>query len=755
VAAAATASVLTVLGVLALSATPHVASSPQHETAADPSGAEVASQLAAQADRVDRRDALTQLRLRLAAYAVDPTNAARRAALTAMLLGARAVDVVPAGVGPVAALAFDGSGRLAVGGAGGVRQLHGDVGALTASDAPVDAVAGVSTLAYGAGQLLAGGSSGLTVMLGSAGPTATSPADPVSVHALAPLGPLGWAATTTDGHLAIWDNSPPVGTSRVLATGLGAGSPLAASLDGQYVYVPARTGVDVIAVRTATTVAVVAANEAVTALAVGGGGHLLLVGHGAAATVWDVTDVSHPKRVADIAQPGGAIRSVAVANDGHTAVVCAVAATTVWELPGAGSPVQLAQLPDVTGPVTYRSDSAIIATGSGDVVHTWSVAELRLFRPAATAATMTLSGRADLAEKITVAQTNTDGSYLVLGGASQPATVWATQIVGIAGLRLDRASTLNTPIGGAAAAGDVSKTTVITYGSAGDAQALLLASPEVVFTNGSLGPATLAAVRPDGQAAVVISGTDATVWDLSFTPKPVASLTYPANPTAAAFAPHASTLIVGHSDGSATVDTLASDNSSAAQTRLAGSITSAVNAVALTDTGRAAALLDDGTLTVWPVTGSDTRAQASVAGAAAAGPHRLWLSPTGDFAILADQHRSVLWSLTDPSHPIRLATLLSANTAVPVLTSGDGSVAVQIGSDNTVTLWDLRPVLTVVADPTSRACALADLGNQTWRTIVAYPEFRGPCAPPPLPVLNSDAASGSPPPTTLEPTPSG
>ena len=704
-------------------------------TPTGPGDPALAARLAERADGLRRRDPLAELQLRLAANTLDPANAGYRSSLAQLLLGPRRLGEVTLTVGPVTALAFAQSGRLAAGGLGGVQEIAGDRDAMTAGSAlgPPD----TSWVGYaGGGQLVTATGEGV-----QAAPTMSSTGDPtVAIHALARLGTSGWAGTTRDGHLVVWDALVPTGQpSRILAAGLGPAAPVAAAPDGRHLYAPgAAGGVMVWDVAAGTVAGRLAVVGPVADLAAGGHGQLL-VGQNSAATLWDVTVPSAARRVADLSHPSGPLATVALAPDGRTALTSGSGATVVWDLLASGEPTPLALLPTGAAVVAaYRGDSAVLATASNATVQTWSVAELLVYRPAQIQARSTLHSILDAGEPITYAAINTSGSYVITSGASQPATVWSTVRLGRDRRSVGRAGSFGSPVAGAYAVGDLLKTTAVTFGGPEGASAFQVISPGITSRLGSLSAAAdLAAVTPDGNNAVVAAGTTATVYDLSLRSKAIATLSYPLPATALAFAPQGTVLIAGHRDGSATVHTIDLHREHADVHHLGSAATGPVDAVALSANAAVAlGVHEDGTVSVWTV-GGDAR-PVTVASAAGRGPHRAWVSPNGDFAILTSSDRAVLWSLVDRHHPAIVATLLSADASVPVMVSADGSTVVQISGD-ALTVWDIQPVVGVVDDPTARACQLANLGYQRWREIVANPAFNTPSLPPPLPQLDNSA----------------
>jgi DNA-binding beta-propeller fold protein YncE len=240
---------------------------------------------------------------------------------------------------------------------------------------------------------------------------------------------------------------------------------------------------------------------------------------------------------------------------------------------------------------------------------------------------------------------------------------------------------------------------------------------------------------------VVVAGTTGTVIDLRIQPQVVATITYPLPTTALAMAGQ-STVIAGHADGSISVHTLDLDRLSADRQHLTGGGTSPVDAVARSDTGTVAiAVHADGTIAVFDTAGAVQSAHggvvAVVRNGTGPGPHTAWLSAAGDVAIVSGTGRTVLWGLLDPTHPAVLATLIAADTTAPTAVSRDGTTAIEADRDGALTVWDLRPVTGVLSDPTERACGLAGLSYQRWRQIAATADVSTPCAPPPVPTLDS------------------
>jgi hypothetical protein len=364
-------------------------------------------------------------------------------------------------------------------------------------------------------------------------------------------------------------------------------------------------------------------------------------------------------------------------------------------------------------------------------VQLWRVAELLVYRPAQVQPAVTLRANLDVPEPVTYAMTNPNGSYLLTSGTSQPAYVWSTRETGREEPRLGFVKALDGPVRGANAVGDLQKTTMVALGDTSAASTWLLISPGIASRRGQLAEtADTAAVTPDGNTAIVVKATTATVWDLVFGPTAKATLSYPQPTTVLALAPMGTVLIAEHADGSVTVHTIELFWQSAGERHLT-STAGPVDAVALSASASTAmAVHRDGAISVWGLRETIVEAIAMVSSAVGDGPHQAWLSSAGDFAIVSDASgRATLWSLVDAQHPTNLATLVAGDTAVPVIVGADGSTAVQINRDNTLVVWNFQPVLGVVADPTARACQLADLGHERWQAIVPNTAFNTPCLP--------------------------
>jgi hypothetical protein len=85
-----------------------------------------------------------------------------------------------------------------------------------------------------------------------------------------------------------------------------------------------------------------------------------------------------------------------------------------------------------------------------------------------------------------------------------------------------------------------------------------------------------------------------------------------------------------------------------------------------------------------------------------------------------------------------MALPVGAVPAVPAMISADGQTVAFIDRDETLSLWNIEPLVDVLADPIGRACQLADMTQQRWRQLVPDGAFTNPCAPPAPPSLGVD-----------------
>ena len=660
----------------------------------------LANQLADQARGLTGRDPLGQLRRLLAAHVVDPDSVAHRLALTEFLLGPRPVASAAIVVGPATAVDFsDDAHLLAVGGRGGVQLATlTDATTLTVEAPKADTVADVTGLRFTADstQIVTATGKGLTPVNTpvTTNPRELLPAALSGLHAVVRLGEHGWAATTRDGRLLYWweQLSPPP----VLAEHLGEQAPLAATGDGRRLF--ARTPDGGVAVWTHEPTgphqgAVLPADGVVTSLAVSGDGRLLLVGGATTATVWDLTQPGSAGPVATLDPGSGSLHQVAISPDGNTAVTATAGGAMVWDLSRPTAPTRVAELPGEVTAVAYTPDGSRLATAGVDHIDVWSLTELLTLRPAEVAPTLTTQASLGLDEPVTYAAMSTAAGHTLVSTAHS-AQLWQTGWIGdTPEIRLVK--TIDTPIGGASAAGELMRSTLVTLDPTG-VTAWTVVYPGIAIRNGPLGgPADTVAVSPDGNTAITVTGTDGTVWDVGpLGPTATGTLSYPQPTTALGFAAAGNTLIAGHPDGSITVHAINPTNTDATKRTLTGH-SGPINAVTVATNASVALGVDQaGTLSVWDLTSRADDPASTTTGASGAGPHRAWISADGGFAILTDAAATpTLWSLVDPTHPYRLARLPQGGApAIPAMVSADGHTMISIDRAGTLRVWNLSPV---------------------------------------------------------------
>jgi hypothetical protein len=344
---------------------------------------------------------------------------------------------------------------------------------------------------------------------------------------------------------------------------------------------------------------------------------------------------------------------------------------------------------------------------------------------------------------ITVAAINSDGSFLITG-TSSGARVWQTaRLAGPQQVRL--AAGLGGPVLAASGAGSLTRTHFLTIGADHAASAWSALSPDTVTSLGQLAPqAEAVAVAPDDDTVVTVTNGVASFWDLRGVGLPphadIALPPYAKPVTVLAFAPGGGlVLAAGHGDGSVTVDTVDLDQQQAKQRDLTAA-GGRVDAVAISaDASTMAALDVDGSLSVWDLRPQGAAvAEASRTAAAGSGAHRVWLGPTGDYAVISDTTGPpALWSLADPEHPSRIGDLpIGSDPAVPAMIGADGRTAVTIDAHARMTVWDLRPILGLLDDPTARACQIAAPDVEQWRQMLGNTPYPNPCTQPGLPTLS-------------------
>jgi hypothetical protein len=466
---------------------------------------------------------------------------------------------------------------------------------------------------------------------------------------------------------------------------------------------------------------------------------------------------SSPARLSDTGRPGRIERMLAVAAGGLSVVVLAAILASA---PDTG-PVTLTEPPQ-TQSTPERGDPGLaqqLAERAGQTARSDPQAALRLLVAAHVVAPDRATHRIALAqamlgavtpvklieteldpgEPINFAALSSDASFMVTSGAAG-GQLWQTGwSAGPA--RVRPAGNLDDTVTAAAAAGTLTQTNLLTAGQGG-VSVWRAAAPISAVSYGKIAArADAVAISADATTAVTVQAATATIWDVSAVgPAAKATLPYDAPVTALAFSPDSGlVLVAGRADGGVTMHSIDLSTSRTTKRTLSGS-GGPINAVALSaDLSTAAAVDEDGTLSVWDLR-SQSPQPSGQATAAGPGTHRVWLSATGDYGFVADTAAApTLWSLADRRAPTRMLALpVGDNPAVPAMISADGQTVAFIDRYETLTLWNIKSVVDVLTDPLARACQTSDMTEQRWRQIVADKAFVNPCAPPALPSLRVD-----------------
>ena len=313
----------------------------------------------------------------------------------------------------------------------------------------------------------------------------------------------------------------------------------------------------------------------------------------------------------------------------------------------------------------------------------------------------------DLGEPITFATISSDASFMIASGASR-AQIWQTRWLTPTPL-LHLARELDQPVHAATGAGTLLTTTLLTAEPDG-VKRWLATNAAAATTAGILGPAADAvALSSDGRTAVLVADRTATIWTLDLTdpPTPTANLPYDQPTTALTFAPTSATLIAGHPDGSVTLDAINVAVTQASTRTFTGAPSPIDDVVLSANASTVLATHTDDTITVWDLT--TRRSDSAGAATTAPGRHRAWISPDAQLAVIATGNGpTTLWSLIDRQHPRQLAELPSADTTnTPAMISADGRAELTIDSANTLTIWNLDPILNIINNPVPAACELS------------------------------------------------
>ncbi|MEV4249249.1 WD40 repeat domain-containing protein [Streptosporangium canum] len=217
-----------------------------------------------------------------------------------------------------------------------------------------------------------------------------------------------------------------------------------------------------------------------------------------------------------------------------------------------------------------------------------------------------------------------------------------------------------------------------------------------------------AALSRDGRTAVIADDDgDVTVWDLTDRSRPV-RLSVTRAPTSPVFrdlglSADGGVAVTVDNDGAVTVWDLSDPSrpvKSADRALPAKSV-----AMAMSADGRAVLVGNAHRAGVWNLADRSRPVSTAVFDVPLADMYDMAWASDGKTALLAGPSDSaILWDLSAPSRPARLAALKGyAREIDSVALSADGGIALAAGPGG-VSLWDLRGLAEVVADPVRAAC---------------------------------------------------
>ncbi|WP_186404606.1 WD40 repeat domain-containing protein [[Actinomadura] parvosata] len=238
------------------------------------------------------------------------------------------------------------------------------------------------------------------------------------------------------------------------------------------------------------------------------------------------------------------------------------------------------------------------------------------------------------------------------------------------------------------------------------------------------GPVRELALSDDSRTVVV--GDDSgrmTVWDLTDTSRPARRSVTQADRDGVqdlALSADGRTAVTVGDGGSAVVWNLAdlSDPVRTAEPAFSGG---PVTAMAMSANGRTALVADPERVTVWNL--DDPTAPGEVAGVDLPDITGMALTSDGRTALLASSlGDGILWNLSQPSRPVRLASLKGNTEDVnAVALSADGRAALMASSYRGVFVWNLSGLADLVADPLKAICRQSGNGEtisrKEWTTF--------------------------------------
>jgi WD40 repeat protein len=127
-------------------------------------------------------------------------------------------------------------------------------------------------------------------------------------------------------------------------------------------------------------------------------GHTLIAGGGSAATtsLWDLTDLTHPNRLATLTGQTGTVTSAALSPDGRTLAVGSTDHTVlIWDVAVPSLPLRIATVKAGTlgAALALNPDGHTLVTGTGGTVTLWDYPKLNAIRADATSQACAMAGR--------------------------------------------------------------------------------------------------------------------------------------------------------------------------------------------------------------------------------------------------------------------------------------------------------------------------------------------------------------------------
>ncbi|MGI5491056.1 WD40 repeat domain-containing protein [Microtetraspora malaysiensis] len=220
------------------------------------------------------------------------------------------------------------------------------------------------------------------------------------------------------------------------------------------------------------------------------------------------------------------------------------------------------------------------------------------------------------------------------------------------------------------------------------------------------------ALSRDGRTAVIANlGGDLTVWNLTDRSRPTRLSVTRAYPSSLVsdlrLSADGGIAVISYGDGAVTVWDLSDPSRPVKSADLALPVKSHAVATAMSADGHVILVENEHGAEVWNLDDKSRPVLTAAFDVPLADIYGMALTPDGKTALLAGASESaILWDLSDPSRPTRLAALKGYAREINSVTLGaDGGVALVAG-DGGVSLWDLRDLAEIVADPERAACGV-------------------------------------------------